>query len=124
MYFRTDDFFKGKTFLTTDVKPLTEYGVKNPKIIGTKVEVVIWENNTEYDGKDGGSVSNKFEKLLFKTSKDLIGKIPVNCYVVPVNPVAKVYGEYNNQLSITCDDITIDNKNSTSTTPLASNKDK
>ena len=72
---------------------------------GNKVDVVIAEDNTAYDTKDGENVTNQYEKLSFKIKKDV--KVPMNARVIPVNPVAVVYGEYRNQLSVTADDIKV-----------------
>uniref|UniRef100_UPI0006D1083B hypothetical protein n=1 Tax=Mediterraneibacter glycyrrhizinilyticus TaxID=342942 RepID=UPI0006D1083B len=72
---------------------------------GTKVDVIIAEDNTAYDIKNDEIITNQYEKLAFKIKKDV--NIPMNARVIPVNPVAVVYGEYRNQLSVTADDIKV-----------------
>lgn len=97
------EFSAGKIYRVTRVYPWVDYETKKP--MGTKVDVVIAEDNTQYDTKNGETVTNLYEKLSFKIKKDV--NIPVNARVIPVNPVAVVYGEYRNQLSVTADDIKV-----------------
>jgi len=101
--FLFEDFSKGKVYRVIGVRPWIDYNTK--ELMGTKVEVVIAEDNTAYDTKDGENVTNQYEKLAFKVKKDV--NIPMNARVIPVNPVAVVYGEYRNQLSVTADDIKV-----------------
>lgn len=98
-----DDFSKGKVYRVTEVSPWTDFETK--KHMGTKVGVVITEDTTLYATKDGEVVTNQYEKLTFKIKKDVT--VPANARVVPVNPVAVVYGDYRNQLSVTADDIKV-----------------
>ncbi len=101
--FGWDPFAKDKHFLVTGCKPWLDYVTKAK--CGTKVETIITSDKTQYQQKDGAMLSNLYEKVTFKCKKDV--NIPLNAYVVPVNAVAKVYGDYHNQLSVTCDDIKI-----------------
>lgn len=101
--FHCKAFFDGKKFLCVGCQNWTDYETK--KHMGTKVNAVIIEDNTPYKQKDGETVSNLYEKIAFKCKKDV--NIPQNANIIPVNPVATVYGEYRNQLSIVCDDIQI-----------------
>lgn len=101
--FLFEDFSKGKVYRVIGVRPWIDYNTK--ELMGTKVEVVIAEDNTAYDTKDGENVTNQYEKLSFKIKKDV--KVPMNARVIPVNPVAVVYGDYRNQLSVTADDIKV-----------------
>ena len=50
-------------------------------------------------------MSNRFEKLAIKVSDDI--DISVDQYVVPIGVVAKVYGDYRNQLSVTITGLTV-----------------
>lgn len=102
--FLFDDFSKGKVYRVIGVRPWIDYNTK--ELMGTKVEVVIAEDNTAYDTQNGETITNQYEKLTFKISKKDIN-IPMNARVIPVNPVAVVYGEYRNQLSVTADDIKV-----------------
>lgn len=96
-------FSKGKAYQVTSTSEWVDYETKKHE--GTKVEVAITKDNTQYKQNEGENVSNLFEKLTFKVRKDV--NPPKGTYVVPVNPVATVYGEYRNQLSVTADDIQI-----------------
>lgn len=101
--FLFEDFSRGKVYRVTGVRPWLDFTTK--ELLGTKVEVIVAEDNTVYDTKNGETVTNLYEKLSFKIKKDV--NIPVNARVIPVNPVAVVYGEYRNQLSVTADDIKV-----------------
>lgn len=101
--FLFEDFSRGKVYRVTGVRPWLDFTTK--ELLGTKVEVIVAEDNTVYDTKNGETVTNLYEKLSFKIKKDV--KIPVNARVIPVNPVAVVYGDYRNQLSVTADDIKV-----------------
>lgn len=103
MHFDFEAFSKGKIYQTVGISEWVDYSTKEH--MGTKVEVVIVKDDTQYKQKEGETVSNRFEKLTFKISKDV--KVPVGAYVRPVNAVATVYGEYRNQLSVTADDIQV-----------------
>ena len=96
-------FSDGKICQVVGVSEWVDYDTK--KHIGTKIEVVIVEDKTRYTYKDGEVVSNRFEKLVYKVKKDV--KVPIDARVEPVNPVATVYGDFRNQLSIVEDDIRI-----------------
>lgn len=76
------------------------------KVIGTKVDSLIWKDGTVYkDDKNGDKITNKYEKVTFKVRKQI--SVPPNVEIRPVNPIASIYGDYRNQLSVTCDDIEI-----------------
>ncbi|GAB6955715.1 hypothetical protein [Mediterraneibacter glycyrrhizinilyticus] len=101
--FLFEDFSKGKVYRVIGVRPWIDYTTKEH--MGTKVDVIIAEDNTAYDIKNDEIITNQYEKLAFKIKKDV--NIPMNARVIPVNPVAVVYGEYRNQLSVTADDIKV-----------------
>ena len=100
-------FSHGKVIVCTGIGEWLDYNTKDHK--GTKVEGAIIKDNTLYDQKNGESVSNLYEKIIFKCKKDI--QIPVGAVITPVNAVAKAYGEngakFVNQLSITCDDVKV-----------------
>lgn len=96
-------FEQGKRFMVVGISELKDYDTK--KHLGTKVEVVISDDRTQYVQKDGEKVSNLYEKITFKVRKDV--NIPLNSYILPVGAEAKIYGDYRNQLSVTCSDIQI-----------------
>ncbi|SFD30996.1 hypothetical protein [Ruminococcus albus] len=72
---------------------------------GTKVEVVIIGDKHDYKAASGVMISNIYEKLTVKVSKDIT--VPMNSHVRLINPIATVYGQYRNQLSVTADDIEV-----------------
>lgn len=97
------EFFKGKRLLSVSQQPWKDF--KTGEALGTKVEAVIAQDKTDYGLKDGEVVSNLYEKLVFKIPKVI--EIPMNVEIRPKNPVATVYGDYQNQLSITAEDIEV-----------------
>lgn len=102
--FDFDTFAKEKAFMVIGCTPWKENGKDN--ILGTKVETVICADNTEYKRAEGDTSTNKFEKLTFKVSQ--IGlNIPTESIVRPVNPVATIWGEFRNQLSVKCSDMQV-----------------
>ena len=92
-------FSEGKTFNVVEVAPWQDY--KTKELLGTEVTVVIMTDNTNYGEKKTGT--NRFEKLKFKLRKQV--DVPVDAQVIPINPVGKVYGDFNQNLSVHCDDI-------------------
>lgn len=108
--FNINEFLKEKRLLVTGVKDWKEY--ESNRVLGKAIEVTIISDNSVYLDSKGNKlegVSNRFEKLTFKVSKDV--DVPLDSIVTPVNAVAKVYAQkdskFRNQLSIKCDDIKI-----------------
>lgn len=97
--FDTAEFFADKELILLGQSPLYSY-VENKRtenVIGTKLEVVISVDNTDY----GSNTSNVFEKITIK----LIGDN--DFYIEPMTKIsvvnftkALVYGEYNNNISL------------------------
>ncbi len=104
--FDTVGFLDGKRLLVNSVGEWIDFDTKAH--MGTKLEVVIIEDRTKYPCKDGEQVSNRFEKFNVKVRKDGLAVKP-NDYVKLVNAEGKVYGDYRNQLSVTCDDVVVAN---------------
>lgn len=104
-YFDIDEFLEKKKLLTVGVSEWKDFDTQN--VLGTKVEVVIAADKTDY-GHAGGEVvvSNLYEKLTVKIPAKL-NNVPMNAEVRLVNPEAIVYGEYRNQLSITAENIEV-----------------
>lgn len=103
--FDWDSFAAGKDFQVTGVKPWKDYE-NQEKILGTAIEVFIAQDLTHYITRDGIKVSNRGEKLSIKVPISNL-EVDLDDYVVPVNPVATVYGEYRNQLSVRADDVKV-----------------
>lgn len=97
-------FMEGKKLEVVDVRDYIDFTTKEH--IGSKVEVVITEDHTHYVIPDGRpAATNRYEKLILKINKDV--DIPIGAVIVPKGATAKVYGDYNNLLSISCEDIVV-----------------
>ena len=102
--FDLEGFLKDKVLLVTDCAPLKDYD-NDEKVIGTKIEVTIFQDKTEYPQVNGRTISNRFEKFNIKVHKSI--DISLNSVVVPVNGKGTVYGDFKNQLSVTADDVKV-----------------
>jgi len=100
-------FFGEKKLMVTACKPWADFKTKEE--LGTKVEVVIIEDNTAYRLKDGEQVSNIYEKVAIKVAKQLT--VPTGTVIELVNPVCTVYGDYRDKLSVTVDDVKVVGQN-------------
>lgn len=101
--FDWDAFAQGKMFIVTGIGEYVDFESK--KHLGTKVDCVIAVDKTPYEFKNGNPFTNRYEKLSFKVGKDV--EIPLEARVMPKGVTARVYGDYRNQLSVTCDDIAV-----------------
>lgn len=101
--FNYSAFAKGKRFICTNVQEWVDFATGTH--LGTKVEAVIVEDQTDYHTKPGETVSNLFEKLVYKVAKDI--DIPINAEIQAKGVTAKIYGEFRNQLSLQAEDIVI-----------------
>lgn len=109
MKFDWEQFADGKDFTVTGCFPWKDY--ETQELLGTKVEVAITKDETDYHLKDGISSSNLMERLNFKVTKAV--SIPANSKIVPINPTVKAYGidrdgnfsSFLNCLSIQCEDV-------------------
>lgn len=102
-HFDINAFLEGKRIITTGrFFEWTDHDTG--KHLGTVIEGVIFTDNTVYEQKEGTHLSNRFEKLLFKVKRD-ITTVPIDAVITLVNPVANIYGDYRNNLSIKCDDV-------------------
>lgn len=104
-FFDWELFAKGKEFEVVAVSPDFEYvdKVKTGKILGTKITVCITKDPTNY-GEPG--FSNAYEKLTFKikTMPEKVNLVP-GTKIIPLVDRCVIYGQYNNQLSISCSSI-------------------
>ena len=103
LQFNSTEFFKDKRFKALSISPWTDYDTKER--IGNKIEVVIVSDRTDYGCKDGETVSNIYEKLIFKVAKD--ANVKAGMEIVPINPICNVYGDYRNMLSVVCEEIEV-----------------
>ena len=100
IYFDWNSFSEGKRYVSLSVKPWNDY--ETGKELGIKLESVIAKDETDYGEAD---VSNIYEKLLIKVPKKI--DIPLNTEIKIIGANAKVYGNYNNMLSIVAEDIQV-----------------
>lgn len=103
-YFDIEGFLEKKKLMTIGVQEWKDFD--SQKVLGTKVEVVITVDKTDYGTTGGEIVSNLYEKLTIKIPAKL-SNVPMNAEVRLIEPEAVVYGEYRNALSITADNIEI-----------------
>lgn len=107
--FDWNSFISGKELTVTGVSELVDY--KTKKHLGTKVEVKISVDNTDYQSS---KYSNLYENMTIKVLADV--NVDVNDKVLPVNPTVTAYGidrdgsftsAYINRLAIQCDAIDV-----------------
>lgn len=102
--FRAKDFFEKKELRVIASEAWTDYEEGQAgKSLGTKYKCVISDDNTVY--KKSGT-NNEGEQVDVKVEK------PAKVFkkfarVTLVNPIANVYGDYQNQLSVKADDIEV-----------------
>ena len=99
-----EGFLEKKKIMIIGIQEWKDFDTQ--KFLGTKVEVVITSDKTDYGTTGGEVVTNLYEKLTVKIPAKLTN-IPMNVEVRLVNPEAVVYGEYRNALSITAENIEI-----------------
>lgn len=97
-------FSNGKKFQFLGSSPWQDSETK--KILGVVAECVIISDETDYG--EGRDRTNRFEKIKFKIKKAV--SIPIDAQVIPINPIAKVWGDYNSNLSVICDDLRVVDK--------------
>lgn len=106
--FDSTGFFKDKQLMITAISKWQDF--KSKEVLGTKVEIVIIQDNMNYAIKNGEQISNKFEKLTVKIAKplnDMQNTITIDSIVTLINPTATVYGNYSENLSVKCSDIKV-----------------
>lgn len=72
------------------------------KRLGKRVDVVITSDNTQYEHRNGEQFTNLYQRLPFKIEGSAAVDVAIGDIVIPVDAVARCYGEYSNQLSIVC----------------------
>ena len=103
-YWDADSFLADKRLLVTNTFPWIDFTSKEE--LGSKIEVVIIEDNTDYGDLD---INNLFEKLTIKTKKKNL-VIPIKSEIKCADVEGTLYGEYRNQVSLKCDNIKIISK--------------
>ena len=77
------------------------------KRLGKRVDVVIVEDNTQYEYRNGTQYTNLYERLTFKVEDGTAANVSIGDTVAPIDAVARCYGDYSSQLSITCKGIRV-----------------
>lgn len=97
-HFDAEAFFSNLTlaFLKEEPNYIYENGQRTDRTEGIKAIVVITNDTTQ---------ENDFEKLTIKLKNKSGLGLPRGTKVKVLNPEARIYGDFRNQLSIVADDI-------------------
>lgn len=101
--FNFSAFSIGKIFQVVAVGDWNDHDTGNH--LGKRITVVITQDDTQYMFKNGQAFTNLFERLTFKVAGD--ASVAIGDVVIPVDAVARCYGDYNNMLSVTCKGIRV-----------------
>lgn len=100
--FDIERFNIGKKYVCANCGPLKD---KDKNVIGTRIEACIVEDNTAYQTpKDGSKISNVFNKVNVKVLDKTLN-VNIGDQIEFVNPAGRVWGDFNNNLSITAKDV-------------------
>lgn len=96
--FNMEKFISGKVLQYVDQTDWVDRDTG--KLLGTRVDVVIVEDLTHYAPSPDGAPrrTNRFEKMTVKVPGPV--SVAQDATVELVNPKAKVWGDYKNQLSV------------------------
>lgn len=109
-HFKATEFFSKMELKYTGYDVLLD---ENKNQVGIKYKILISKDDTIYDKNADNSSKglNEGELLTVKVKGPTTApELERLSTVKLVNPSAKIYGEYNNNLSITTDDVVVDNK--------------
>ena len=70
----------------------------NPYLYAINSNITM--DTTSYEFRRGEQFTNLYEKITFKVEGD--AEAPIGATVIPVEAVARCYGDYQNQLSVVC----------------------
>ena len=98
-------FSEGKTYQVVGISDWLDRDTG--KRLGKRVDVVIIEDNTPYEYRSGTQYTNLYERLTFEVEGSMEVAVSIGDIAAPVNAVARCYGDYSNQLSITCQGIRV-----------------
>lgn len=98
-------FSTGKTYQVVGIADWMDRDTG--KRLGKRVDVVIVEDNTQYVSRNGEQYTNLYGRLTFKVEGNTEVAVSIGDIVVPVDAVARCYGEFNSQLSVTCKGIRV-----------------
>ena len=103
--FDWDGFSRDKVFQVVAISDWKDR--ETGKRLGKKIDVVITKDETAYEFRNGEQFTNRLSRLSFKTEGNVDNNIAIEDTVIPVEATARCYGEYNNDLSITCKGIRV-----------------
>lgn len=103
--FDWENFSIGKTYQVVGIADWMDRDTG--KRLGKRVDVVIVEDNTQYEYRNGTQYTNLYERLTLKVEGAAAVDVTIGDTVVPVDAVARCYGDYSNQLSVTCKGIRV-----------------
>lgn len=98
-------FSEGKTYQVVGIADWLDHDTG--KRMGKRVDVVITTDNTQYEYRNGTRYTNLYERLTFKVEGNTEIAVAIGDTVTPVDAVARCYGDYSSQLSITCKGIQV-----------------
>lgn len=98
-FFKVKEFTEQKDLVVTAVADWKEYSTG--KVLGSKVTVVIIRDDTDY-GREG---NNLYEKFTVRVPHPV--EVPIGAMVKIKNATGSVWGEYQNKLTVTAEDIVI-----------------
>lgn len=105
--FDIEGFLENISLGTVGKKDWTDYETGTHR--GTKLEVVILSDKNNYKTDNGKDViSNEYEKFTVKIARDI--DVPMKVRIRLINPTARIYGQFRNQLSVTAEDIEVISK--------------
>lgn len=105
--FDSDAFFEGKDVRVLAHEPWNDYeDGRITEILGTKYKCVIAVDNTDYENENLSSNLNGGEQVVVKVPGNAKEYVPFS-RIKFVNAVGVVYGQYQNELSLTAEDVTI-----------------
>ena len=100
-------FSKDKELVVTGCAEWQDY--KTHQHMGTRVYCVIAKDNTRYFYHGENVVGlNEYERFSVKVPKNI--SVDRGSRIALVNPRATVYGQFNNNISITADDVKVINQ--------------
>ncbi|WP_017547422.1 hypothetical protein [Salinicoccus carnicancri] len=97
--FEAERFLKDKTLLAMKSEVLKNQNREN---IGAKYTIIVWEDNTKYKDESVSNVGDTYNvKIEGKEPLDIDKPVQVKL----VNPVGKVWGDFNSNLSLSASDL-------------------
>lgn len=98
--FDADRYFADKILVVMKSEDWKDFNTQ--QVLGAKYTVVVWKDNTDYGKKDISNAGDTYAvKVKDKPVKNIVQPVEVSL----INPTAKVFGDFRNELSVSADDI-------------------